>query len=199
MTLRQLAERLYAFVAINEDIRKVSLMAFEINLMGLNALLLSSRSGSAAQGFGVASGELSHLAVQLAQQMDDVQALSHSLVDALTQQIKLRRYGGLLAQTMEEEAATERALGHIRSGMQERNRQLAARCGSLRGEVEASIRKSCKDCAYGLALARAARIEAAWSGAAEAMLGQVADQFQGHIESITPLLNKILSSPALTE
>lgn len=199
MTLRQLAERLHAFVAINEDIRQVSLMAFEINLMGLNALLLSSRSGAAAQGFGVASGELSHLAVQLAQQMDAVQGQSHALMDALTQQIKLRRYGGLIARAQSEEGAAKAALGHVHGEMQARNRALAARCGSLRAEVEASIRKSLKDCAYGLALARSARIEAAWSGTAEAMLGQVAGRFQGHIENITPLLNRILGSRALTE
>ena len=59
------SSELAGFVRLNEGIKGVVLIAFQINIMALNAILLSHRAGEVALGFGVISKELRTLSVVL--------------------------------------------------------------------------------------------------------------------------------------
>ena len=66
------SSELAGFVRLNEGIKGVVLIAFQINIMALNAILLAHRAGEVALGFGVISKELRSLSVELTGLMQEL-------------------------------------------------------------------------------------------------------------------------------
>ena len=78
-------------VLIHEEVKVVVIHCFEINLMGLNAILLAKKAGERARGFGVISGELRLLSLDLQSSMQRLGLLAQDLLAAATARLQAER------------------------------------------------------------------------------------------------------------
>lgn len=65
---------------ISEELRKISSISAQINMLALNASIEAARAGENGRGFAVVADEVGKLSVQTAQSLDQVIGVQHSLV-----------------------------------------------------------------------------------------------------------------------
>jgi Methyl-accepting chemotaxis protein (MCP) signalling domain len=173
-------------VLIHEEVKVVIRNCFEINLMGLNAILLAKKAGESARGFGVISSELRLLSIELQTAMQRLSALTQELLAAATQRLQVERR---LARLSDASAHSE----HIRTILAPAMQQAHSRLSNL---VAASRFDECladanRACTFGLVLARSARIESAYSGQMRSVLAELSETFAHKIEAILPRLDSL--------
>ena len=78
-------------VLIHEEVKVVVVNCFEINLMGLNAILLAKKAGERARGFGVISAELRLLSLELQGEMQRLGLLTQELLAMATARLQAER------------------------------------------------------------------------------------------------------------
>lgn len=184
----QSQRNLLGIVRINETIKQVVSLAFSINLLALNALVLSRQAGDAALGFAVISAELRSFSRELAAAMGDLSQTSFELVNRVSLAARQGRKHHLLARalTAYQGPLNERlAASAADLGAEEKN--LAARFEDLHEHFERagiSVR-------LGTIIARSLKIEATYGGHHEAMLAQVACEFDRYIDTIPRLLAEL--------
>lgn len=176
-------------VNLRENIKTISTIAFQVNLLGLNAILLAKQFGEVARGFGVISTELRAFSRELAQHMDAIAALSVNLVRVETQRLCLRKRHTLLQQA--EGRSTTDWLP------QARQRQLG-RLDTLHGEREltfSAMREHLSDayqnCLFGTVIARSARIEAAYAGDQGSTLTDTSLAFAQCVDHVLASLDRL--------
>ena len=179
---------LAAIVGITECVKAVVWSAHRINLLALNALLLSRKSGSDAVGFAVVATELRAFSQQLSLQMNRLHQLSAASLDQISAALKRRHLQRLLARAAGEGrmslqpplarmAAAERAFVEEASG---RNKQLGA-----------VLEDANQHCLYGDVIARFAKIEAAYGGALRSHLGEIANEFTALVADVLPEIERL--------
>lgn len=179
---------LVAIIGITECVKAVVWSAHRINLLALNALLLSRKSGSDAVGFAVVSTELRAFSQQLSQQMARLHQLSAASLDQISAALKRRHLQRLLAradgaghlslqQPLARMAASEQAFADEASG---RSKQLGA-----------VLEDANQHCLYGDVIARFAKIEAAYGGELRSHLGEIANEFTALVADVLPEIERL--------
>ncbi len=179
---------LVGIVRINEKIKQVVHLAFSINLLALNALVLSRQAGNAALGFAVISTELRQFSRELAAAMAALSATSFELVNLVSLEARQGRKHQLLARALSAYSGPLNGrVAQSASLMAVAEKGLAARFEHLHEHFERagiSVR-------LGTIIARSLKIEATYGGGHEAMLAQVACEFDRYIDTIPKLLAEL--------
>lgn len=178
-------------VDLNEQIKRVVALAFKVNLMALNAIILARRAGVAARGFGVLSDELRRFSRELEGAMADLRRLTWDAVSAVTVRLKHARVTRVLQRCAVGEA---RAAVLARSRIERRSdaaRDENRRLHRIRRALAAAIDDADRIGLMGGVLARTARIEAAYGQGFREQFAGVASEFDEAIQSILASLDHL--------
>ncbi|HJW04299.1 MAG TPA: hypothetical protein VJ548_13560 [Azospira sp.] len=184
------AQPLQLVVKVNEGIRKVVGISRQVNLVALNAMLAAKQSGIDACGFGVVSGELRQFSTQLDLQMKELNQTIHTLVHSEGESARLRHHRAHFdaVQTDPEArphvAAASRRLNTRQREMDEHS---SDRWYGLQDRLDRALRL----CGTGIALSRAAKIEAVHGNSRSRGLSQVAEEIETAILSIFGTLKQL--------
>ena len=173
---------------VNEDIKRIIAIAFRINLMALNAILLARRAGAVARGFGVLSNELREFIRALEGSMLELRVTTARTVTAVSDDACQRRTHGMIDRTdqqlrlrgIERSAQVQSVIDRQERGAEERRQDIAL----LHKALMASLVEVERLVEFGAVLARTAKIEGAYGGEFAASLSLVALQFGQTIEDI---------------
>ncbi|MCB1960953.1 MAG: chemotaxis protein [Rhodocyclaceae bacterium] len=176
---------------VNEEIKGIVAIAFKINLMALNAIFLAKRAGAAARGFAVLSKELRSFAQELTQEMEQLRVMTAQSVTQVTAHVQQRRRSAIMQLAADRctvsVGALSPVLARVRLALQtHQGRQLQIE-RSLRGVLEETGQRV----EFGAALARAAKIEAAYGGLFCNALMQVSSEFGDVIAQIKASLERL--------
>ncbi|MBQ1784811.1 MAG: hypothetical protein II007_14305 [Gammaproteobacteria bacterium] len=179
---------LAAVIGITECVKAVVWSAHRINLLALNALLLSRKSGSEAVGFAVVSTELRAFSQQLSQQMARLHQLSAASLDQISAALKRRHLQQLLARANGDgRLSLQQPLARMATAEQAFSEEAAGR-GKQLGVV---LEDANQHCLYGDVIARFAKIEAAYGGALRGHLGEIASEFTALVADVLPEIERL--------
>lgn len=165
---------LQLIAAANEEIKIIVGGAESISLISVNAMLVARQAGSHAVGFGVVARELRTSSERMAAAMLGLSSLIGQLVLATARsRSRSRRLNSLLA-TGRCSPQAQASLGAACQRSQDDLAIVARNVAALRHELGNVIRRTGKQCASGMVLARSATIEAAYGGALQQVLRQIA-------------------------
>lgn len=174
-------------VRINEDIKSVVRLARKINILALNAILLSRKAGHVAIGFGVIADELRIFSRGLTSTMQDLMSISYGSIGIVSQCQRQSRRDRLLEAT--SDSLDAQRLTHRKFVTHEDSTFLNLH------RVFSDIRKllvSADDSSrFGSVIARSLKIEATYGGNFCSMLTQIALEFSHYIDAIPDLLTRI--------
>lgn len=166
-------------VLIHEEVKVVIRHCFEINLMGLNAILLAKKAGTSARGFGVVSSELRQLSLELQTAMQALNELTQQLLTSATSRLQAERRW----QRLHDAASHSEALHALLSPAMQRA-QARQQLSVHANQFQECLAEANRSCTFGLVLARAARIESAYSGQLRSVLAELAESFARQIEAV---------------
>ncbi len=173
-------------VLIHEEVKVVVVSCFEINLMGLNAIILAKKAGVHARGFGVISGELRSLSLALQAEMHRLGLLAQELLNSATTRLQAERR---LARLSDAAAFSADVAELLAPAMEKtRNKMVLFKEGSKFGEC---LDDAYQTCTFGLVLARSARIESAYSGELRTILAELSEEFAQKITTVLPRLDAL--------
>lgn len=179
-------EALQQSVLIHEEVKVVVISCFEINLMGLNAILLAKKAGERARGFGVISGELRLLSLELQGEMQRLGVLAQELLATATARLQAERR---LARLTDAAAFSEPVAQMLKPAMEKtRSRMVSFHGGMYFSEC---LEDAYRTCTFGLVLARSARIESAYSGDLRTVLAELSEEFAQKIAAVLPRLDAL--------
>ncbi|WP_018151987.1 hypothetical protein [Leeia oryzae] len=185
----QAADDLLDMVRLNEGIKKVVIIAFHINLMALNAILLANRAGRTALGFGVISKELRVLAVDLTHLMHDLKADAYESVNLITVLLRQERRKILLESARQSLSQHQDALVAVIETQQNEQTSQRQRISQLRVKLLEKLDDARRICQFGIAISRSAKIEAAYGAGYSMQLSDVSSDFDQNIHAILPALD----------
>lgn len=177
-------------VQVNSGIRNVIAISRRVNLVAINAMLAAKQSGAQASGFRVVSAELRNFSTQLDQQMQDLDVFIYSLVHGVAESARVhRRQKHFQAACLCVEARPSLAAGagRIDSRLSDLDDHSAERWHGLRRRLDQALRL----CGTGVALSRAAKIEAVYGNALAGGLRQVAEEIEKSIMDILDTLKQL--------
>jgi len=178
---------------INEEIKGVVSVAENISLTATNAMLVARQAGNHAVGFSMVVRELRRYSEKTAEAMQGLSRLIYSQVLAnANKRNQVRKLdllnkaeaGGGLAQTRIAPACTSN-----QANVEETERLIATQVRDL----QLSIRRTRKQCAAGLVIARSAGIEAAHGGEMMPILRQIAQDVEAIVVHIAQRIKKLES------
>lgn len=180
---------LVLIVRINEDIKKIVRLARKINILALNAILVSRRAGNVALGFGVISDELRSFSKELTTIMSKLTELSYASVQVVSQHQRYHRINRLMTLasenidtlSIEKQLSTSNArvevlVNNLREGYQ--------RLQKLVNDADEGSR-------FGSVISRSLKIEATYGGNFTQLLSQIAVEFGDYIDAIPAILNQL--------
>lgn len=183
---------LLSVIFVTEHVKTVVLSAHKINLLALNAMLLSKRSGQAAVGFGVISNELRAFSRELARCMKALDQIAFDSLEKISVLHKQQRLNALLAQAASESAplgakALEAYQTRFTGYRDETESRLLQHDQQFAVELEEAGRLG----EYGDVIARFAKIEAAYGNAFAGQLMEIAQEFNTLIRAVMPLIQSL--------
>lgn len=182
---------LHEIIVVNEEIKRVVGVAYEISLEATNAMLVARRAGADAVGFRVVATELRSFSRRIMQRMTVLQEVIYELSHAIANQQKRLRMHGYFGLVRNGCSRFAGELEHLL--VQERDILAAAgediRLRRERLHQQANL--AWKDCGIGRALSRNARVEAAAGGSQAGVLLQVAAQVEATIEHVFEILGRL--------
>lgn len=170
-------EGLNHVVSLNEEVKQVVTTAQRIELVALNAIIIAKRVGLGGAGFVVISDELRRFSRELRAMMDVVRQSSLATVRLHSLQIRQSRYDVLLRRAGLEFPATA-----LKEELKKSRRSL----GRLLDEA-AKLSRSAD------IITRSAKIEAAYAGEFTAQLAEISAVFDGHLQTVRPILVRLES------
>ena len=183
-------------VLVNEEIKKVTNLSFGVNLVALNAMLVSKRAGERSRGFGVVSSELRIFSSKLREEMDGLGLRIFDLVNNVA----------AIQKQSHERDHLQRAIGRdnkmrefISASLDRKEAVLLQLVRSMEKEQNHLLRqvgRTLQLCDMGTSLARSAKIESVYGGDMSGTLKQVASQVEETIEEILGILNTLESQLA---
>jgi hypothetical protein len=190
-TDRPAANDLSCMIALGEEIKSVGKAASQINLTGINAILLAGRAGESARGFGVLSGQLREFTRGLAVSMDRLGMLIDGAVDAVSDHMRHRRLMSLLLCTADlDERCADLIAPALQSGAAATVRRLD-RVTERREALRAAIDEARALGLTGSMLARTAKIEAAYGGGFRQEMTGVSGEFERTVSNIVASLGTL--------
>lgn len=154
---------LSVIVKQHQSIKRVVLLAHQVNLLALNALILVKQSNGRAAGFGVVSTELLSFSSELSKQMAILEGLALTSVRSVSEDTKQGRSRALLARAQKSGAP----LDAIIEAVQRRQRNIRSNVQTVFIQIRSAIEDAELLCRTAQIIASTAKIQAAWS------LGQV--------------------------
>jgi hypothetical protein len=173
---------LLRIVRINEEIKTVVGVAFQINIMALNAIFLAKRAGTAALGFGVLSNELRTFSQDLRSCMGALTVLIHRCVNEVSVVLQDIQHSRLLNEAVSLSARP--GLSHVISRREKENVVHQERLAALRRQLLRALEDAFQLVELGGVLAKSAKIEAAYGQSFAGSLAQVSGEFDGVVEEI---------------
>ena len=173
--------------ALKEGIKNIAIHAFQINLLGINAIVLAKQFGEKARAFGVISKELREFSQSLRQQMQGLASMSSELVSLATQELKLERQLSLLQQAqsqLDNPATLTLCINQCQYTTSTLNRQIAQAHQRMHAWLEGAYQV----CLFGSVIARSAKIEAAYARGMGIGLTEASDEFADYIDQVLPNL-----------
>jgi septal ring factor EnvC (AmiA/AmiB activator) len=189
--MADIAAELQNTVLINENIKMVIWNCFEINLMGLNAILLAKRAGRMARGFGVISGELRELSLQLQGSMNRLSSASQDMLAESSHSMTQERRSQMLSETSELSAENTTYLAETLGRNKKAADDHSERLRMVHQRLAEYIDEAYQACVFGVVIARAARIESAYSGEHSNVLAELSNDFASKVDSIVPRLEEL--------
>ncbi|MBS0371259.1 MAG: hypothetical protein JSS57_18920 [Proteobacteria bacterium] len=175
-------------VEISAGIRQVTALSSQVNLVALNAMLAAKQAGSQARGFGIVSGELRQFSGQLDRQMHELGDFIGDLVHSVAESARIRLHVAHLDQIP---AAIQPHLAGAATRIEARQARIdsdgSERWFGLGNRLDHALRL----CNTGIALSRAAKIEAVYGQALAASLRQVADEIEDAIVTILQTIKQL--------
>jgi len=182
---------LQAIVEINEEIKGIVYAAENISLTATNAMLVARQAGTNAVGFSVVARELRMFSEKMTAAMQVLSTLIYRQVVLAASKrhrshsvVLLARAGsyGDLAQTR-----IAPACARSQADVAKMERLIA----EMSRELQIAIRRTAKQCATGLVIARSASIEAAHGGAMTPVLRQIAQGVEEVVVTIAKQVKKL--------
>lgn len=176
---------------IQEEIKCIVVMAESVSLTAINALILAKRAGASSVGFSVVARELRGFAEKLGQIMVALSSRIYGLVGAAASKMQRVRKmdklcaackGGVAAQRQIADACN-RSRGELRAHVEQ--------LGVLQGSVSVALVRAEKQSVMGIAVGRAARIEAAYGGVHQPVLSQIAGNVEETVAGILARLRRL--------
>lgn len=184
---------LLRIVRINEEIKTVVGVAFQINIMALNAIFLAKRAGTAALGFGVLSNELRTFSQDLRSCMGALTVLIHRCVNEVSVVLQDIRHTRLLSEAVDLSVQTP-GLTQVIARRQRENIEHQERLATLRRQLLRALDDAFQLVELGGVLAKSAKIEAAYGQSFAGSLAQVSGEFDGVVEEIRNSLQALRHS-----
>lgn len=175
-------------VRVNEDIKKIVRLASKINILALNAILVSRRAGDVALGFGVISDELRKFSKELTDIMHNLTVLSYESVQVVSQHQRYLRINHLLTLARDNSDAQ-----FIEAQLFNSNKHALVLQNNLRQGYQflsKLINDADDSSRFGSVISRSLKIEATYGGQFSILLSQIADEFSDYIDAIHPLINE---------
>ena len=173
-------------VEISAGIRQVTALSRQVNLVALNAMLAAKQAGSQARG--IVSGELRQFSGQLDRQMHELGDFIGDLVHSVAESARIRLHVAHLDQIP---AAIQPRLAGAATRIEARQAQIdsdgSERWFGLGNRLDHALRL----CNTGIALSRAAKIEAVYGQALATSLRQVADEIEDAIITILGTIKQL--------
>lgn len=176
-------------VRVNEDIKKIVRLASKINILALNAILVSRRAGDVALGFGVISDELRKFSKELTDIMNNLTVLSYESVQVVCQHQRYLRINHLLTLARDNSDAQ-----FIETQLFNSNKHTLVLKNNLRQgyQLLSKLINDADDSSrFGSVISRSLKIEATYGGQFSILLSQIADEFSDYIDAIHPLINEL--------
>ncbi|QEL64608.1 hypothetical protein OTERR_11320 [Oryzomicrobium terrae] len=188
-------EPLRLVVEVNEGVRQVIGVSRRVNLVAINAMIVAKQAGRQASGFQVVSAELRRFSGQLDLQMQDLDRFIASLVHTVAGSARVRRHRAHL-DAIDPKSPASAAIADAKQRIDTARRRIddesAERWCDLRKHLDQALRL----CGTGVALSRAAKIEAVYASTLGGDLRQVADEIEAAILSILGILKTLRSDVA---
>ncbi len=180
---------LVLIVRVNEDIKSVVKLAHSINLLALNAILLSRKAGNVALGFGVISDELRMFSKTLTKNMEALMQLSYASIQTISLHRRHLRMNTLMASAAEQ--ITEPAYrDYLRSSTEQ---AMLLRNNTLQAyeHLQILLRDAEDTSRFGSVISRSLKIEATYGGSFSHMLAQIAADFGLFIDAIPDIIDRL--------
>lgn len=175
-------------VQVNEEIKQVTNLSFGVNLVALNAMLVSKRAGERSRGFGVVSSELRMFSGKLREAMSGLGLRIFDLVNEVAAMQKQSHERDHLQRAMGQGEKVCEFMGASFARKEEVLLQLTQSMAADRDHLLRQVRRTLQLCGMGTALARSAKIESVYGGDMSDTLKQVSSQIEGTIEEILGIL-----------
>ena len=184
-------------VQVNEEIKQVTNLSFGVNLVALNAMLVSKRAGERSRGFGVVSSELRMFSGKLREAMNGLGLRIYELVNDIAAIQKQSHERSHLQRAMGQGDQMSGIMGASLESKEKILLQLIQAMEKDRHQLLRQVRRTLQLCDMGTSLARSAKIESVYGGDVSSTLQQVAEEIEKTIEEILGILNTLESRLAL--
>lgn len=177
-------------VQINENIKKVIRISERISLTALNSIFVARAAGVQSQGFRLISVDMRRFSAQLQTVMNTLRLDIFSLIQHTAYRQKLLRRRNQLHKA-EQSLAGRR---HLHQALDNADQELLAglqRIQSTIRRIAEQVGQSRHLCKIGGAVARMAKIEAAYSSGHMRQLTQVSEEIEAAIQAIIDILEAL--------
>lgn len=176
---------LKAISEINEEIKRIIDLAEDISLTATNAILVARQAGTNAVGFSVVARELRMFSDKIAVAMQELSKLIYQQVSITAiKRKRLRNVIKLNQASAHHELAKTRLEFACERSQSEVDEMEDVISGILKS-LQIAMKRTVKQCASGMVIARSAGIESAHGGEMTLALRQVAQSVEDVVNSIT--------------
>lgn len=185
--------KLASIIHVNEEIKRIVKISHDINMLALNAIILSYQAGGCAVGFGVIANELRLFSKTLSDVMRSLMELSYAAVATTSEQQKRIRLDYLLDKAYEK--AQQLSL-NSESKLKLENRLKLKNSISFQSTPQHTnnernsvlLHRLLSDAQeigrFGCIISRSLKIEATYTGDFREILSQIAFSFSDYIDKI---------------
>lgn len=176
---------LQLIAAANEEIKSIVGVAENISLISVNAMLVARQAGGHAVGFGVVARELRMSSERMAAAMLGLSSLIGRMVTATARSRSQTRHMNTLNATGRCSQQAQVSIDVACQRSQADLSTVAKSVAALAHELRSIIVRTGKQCAVVMVIARSATIEAAYGGAMQAVLRQIAVGVEASISQLS--------------
>lgn len=181
-------------IRINEGIKRISDLSFEIRLRACNTLIFALKHQNAKSGIPVISGEMIRFSLELEEHAKKITGIAHDMLQHITvftkrdrQQEYFETVSGLVRQTGHPENA-EKVLVRIREGYRDVRSATFNATSSGMQHLFSGIAMLLRFCMTGRVLGTMTRIESARADSDRSYFMQLAEDFKRAIRETEEIL-----------
>lgn len=176
---------------INEEIKRIIDLAEDISLTATNAILIARQAGENAVGFSVVARELRMFSDKIATAMQELSQLIYQQVTiTATKRNRLRNVIKLNQASADNELAQTRLASACVRSQSEVDEMEIVISGIIKS-LRIAMKRTVKQCASGMIIARSAGIESAHGGEMTIALRQVAQDVENVVNNIAVRIKKL--------